>query len=894
MPVRPQVSYPGVYVQEVPSGVRTIVGVSPSIAVFVGRAKQGPMNKPVLCLNYSDFERVFSSEYAGSDMVRAVRLFFQNGGTQCYAMRIADGATPSQVTLRNEGNTADVLTVTAKSPGLVGDEIRLAVTYNGLHPESTFNMEIFRWGTNSTGGLVKQDVENWQNLSMDLNNARYVEDFINQNSKLVNISDKGAVAAAAGYSQSGRAVPSRTNTIFRNQWIALMGTTGLIATGSPWTGTSQITSLRTYTGLTAKTYTFTVGGAGTLTAGTDAIPINWNDGSGKSGSITVPATYTIGGPIPVIEDISLSFGAGNLVNGEQFTLEVLPTRHFRISVDNGSFADIDLSGLDFNSAPLNTATGIRNNLAGKIQSIINDTLPAGSTIAVSFETGPTGLAGEDNQSTDILRISSANADVRIEPAATFDLAARLMLGTAQGGIEVSRYAQTRPAPTGVVFNINNLVAFAQRVQPAFRTFTINTTDIDLTNTLETGSVATDRMYQDGYSPSITGNSDGVREKWSIIANAINAQKASDPTFKWSAEVWGSRLALIAGEGGENSQGSIATSGGDGDNIGGNFIQNVRYYSLGVSGQGNFQQNGIAGADGSAPTLTNYRDAFQVLDKEVDLFNLMILSADEDHSSSTTSSLWGPASIFCQKRRAFLLMDPPASWATVQKATDPATGVNSLRVGLVKDHSAVYYPRITIRENGLNKNVGPSGAIAGLMARIDGSRGVWKAAAGTEADLRGIVGLEYKLSDDENGVLNQRAVNTLRIFPNGIVSWGARTMDGDDDFASEYKYIPVRRLALFMEESLYRGLKWVVFEPNDEPLWAQIRLNVGAFMHNLFRQGAFQGQTPKEAYFVKCDQETTTQNDINLGIVNIVVGFAPLKPAEFVIIYLQQLAGQVEA
>jgi phage tail sheath protein FI len=120
------------------------------------------------------------------------------------------------------------------------------------------------------------------------------------------------------------------------------------------------------------------------------------------------------------------------------------------------------------------------------------------------------------------------------------------------------------------------------------------------------------------------------------------------------------------------------------------------------------------------------------------------------------------------------------------------------------------------------------------------------------------------------------------------------MDGDDDFQSEYKYIPVRRLALYMEESLYRGLKWVVFEPNDEPLWSQIRLNVGAFMHDLFRQGAFQGTTPKEAYFVKCDKETTTQNDINLGRVNIHVGFAPLKPAEFVILYLQQMAGQVQS
>jgi hypothetical protein len=126
-----------------------------------------------------------------------------------------------------------------------------------------------------------------------------------------------------------------------------------------------------------------------------------------------------------------------------------------------------------------------------------------------------------------------------------------------------------------------------------------------------------------------------------------------------------------------------------------------------------------------------------------------------------------------------------------------------------------------------------------------------------------------------------------------VTWGARTARGADQLADEYKYIPVRRLALFIEESLYRGTQWVVFEPNDEPLWAQIRLNVGAFMQNLFRQGAFQGQSPQQAYFVKCDKETTIQNDIDLGIVNIVVGFAPLKPAEFVIIKLQQMAGQIQ-
>jgi hypothetical protein len=186
-------------------------------------------------------------------------------------------------------------------------------------------------------------------------------------------------------------------------------------------------------------------------------------------------------------------------------------------------------------------------------------------------------------------------------------------------------------------------------------------------------------------------------------------------------------------------------------------------------------------------------------------------------------------------------------------------------------------------------------MAGLYARTDGERGVFKAPAGIDAVLRGVTGLAFKLTDPENGVLNPLGLNSLRTFPViGHVAWGARTLVGADQLASEWKYIPVRRLALFMEESLFRGTQFVVFEPNDEPLWAQIRLNVGAFMQNLFRQGAFQGTTPKQAYFVKVDSETTTQNDIDRGIVNIVVGFAPLKPAEFVIIKIQQIAGQTEA
>jgi phage tail sheath protein FI len=152
----------------------------------------------------------------------------------------------------------------------------------------------------------------------------------------------------------------------------------------------------------------------------------------------------------------------------------------------------------------------------------------------------------------------------------------------------------------------------------------------------------------------------------------------------------------------------------------------------------------------------------------------------------------------------------------------------------------------------------------------------------------------KMTDPENGRLNPLGLNCLRNFrAYGNVVWGARTLAGSDALGSDWKYLPVRRFALFMEESLYRGTQWAVFEPNDEPLWGQIRLNIGAFMHDLFRKGAFQGKTSTEAYFVKCDNETTTQSDINRGIVNIEVGFAPLKLAEFVIIKFQQMTGKIE-
>lgn len=278
-------------------------------------------------------------------------------------------------------------------------------------------------------------------------------------------------------------------------------------------------------------------------------------------------------------------------------------------------------------------------------------------------------------------------------------------------------------------------------------------------------------------------------------------------------------------------------------------------------------------------------------EQADLFNLLCIPPYLS-SGDIEDGLIDEAVAYCKSRRAFLIIDPPSSWKSKEAAKD---GIGA-SVGSSTDYAAVFFPRFK-QPNPLHRNqmeeFAPCGAVAGIFARTDASRGVWKAPAGLEATLNGVPELSVNLTDPENGELNPLSVNCLRTFPAaGRVVWGARTRQGDDRLASEWKYIPVRRLALFIEESLFRGTQWVVFEPNDEPLWAQIRLNVGAFMHNLFRQGAFQGRTPREAYFVKCDSETTTQDDRNKGVVHIQVGFAPLKPAEFVVIQIQQMAGQI--
>jgi hypothetical protein len=800
----PPLSYPGVYIVEVPSGVHTITGVATSITAFFGRAVMGPLNTAVRILSLSDFTRAFGGPHPESDLAQSVRLFFDNGGTDCYVVRLAKGAMPAVINLKSLDNK-NVLTATAKSPGALGNGLKLEVSYGTALPDETFNLTVIQEDAG-----VETGRETFLGLTMDPASPMFAPSAVTQGSSFIKLD-------LHPDSKPG-------------------GATDLTDLTKSFRGFSQSRVFET----------------------------------------------TAGPPLTAFRN--------------EFEAMLTNTPNFRVSADGSQPVDIDLSTVLGPAAPA-IAPGSAwtlADMAARIKQVMNPQLNgaiAGLAVDAAFQTSG------DFAALRIIADSGAKRSVHVTRASdtTKDFATAALLGIDQGGMEAARYSNFRPAPTGAVFDdVGALIGLAGRQRDDITKITIDAEPPGITfDFTALSAAATDRWFVDS-----KGKRDGVREKLQAIVQAVNNATASS----WRAELWGYRLALIAKSGAANKIPASVVSAGNTTLGGGNFAMNVRRYSLGTTGTSPFQVAPVAGDkgdDGVAFGLTEFQGVqanqtgLYALDG-VDLFNLMVIPGDSGIPSSVQETFWGPASNYCQSRRAFLLIDPPDSWVQNKRpaVVNNAALITTLRTTVAKLNSAVFFPRLIYNSGGLRKTIAPSGAIAGLMSRIDATRGVWKAPAGIEADLRNIVDLEVNLTDAENGVLNKQAVNCSRIFPSGMVNWGARTMDGFDDQGSEWKYIPIRRLALFLEESLYRGTKWVVFEPNDEPLWAKIRLNLNAFMMGLFRQGAFQGGTPDKAFFVKCDSETTTQADRNLGIVNILVGFAPLKPAEFVIIRIQQIAGDL--
>ncbi len=753
MPTTP--TYPGVYIEEIPSGVRTITGVSTSITAFVGYAPSGPLDVAVRVLSQGDYDRIFGGLHRDSAMSYAVQHFFANGGTNALIVRTATGAAPASVVLENAAGP--VLTVRAADAGGWGNNVAIEIDYATANPDSTFNMTLTRTEDQGAGPVVVAacDPEVVEAVEMSGN---YVESVVNAGSALANVTRSAGLTFAQGLSRSG--------------------------------------DLSTF-------------------AFTDAD--RRIDGMVDS---TTPFSLDIAGALPTnVGELTASITAAITAAG--LAGRMTAARVDALGADDASGDHVQLTS---------AATG------------------DGSAVQITASGRNTGL------------------------------------GLANGGREIDGSAATRPAQNGTtsadlaeVMGTSLTMPAALRIQILDRSTNPVSTILGDTDIGTLSSTVAGPDLRAALEAAIRGVGHEATDNARVELNGTHLR------IMTSAATPGASIEFLTGGASTGLQ-TAASAGG---------TVNLQGYSLGIGAAAGNQSGAQAGSDGTPPNgtaLIGSAEAKSGMNAllDVDLFNILCIPRTADLPEAEAGAVISAGLALCEAERAFYIVDPERS-RVLGDIGDWVAGVDKSKNG------AVYFPRVNGADpldNFRVRDMAASGALAGIYARTDAERGVWKAPAGTAANVRGVRGLQHTLTDGENGILNPAGINVLRTFSDfGTVSWGARTLQGADAQASEWKYVPIRRLALFIEESLYRGSQWVVFEENDEPLWAQIRLNLGAFMQRLFTQGAFQGSTPQSAYFVKCDGETTTATDRNLGIVNIVVGFAPLKPAEFVILKIQQIADQ---
>lgn len=760
MPTTP--TYPGVYIEEIPSGVHTITGVGTSITAFVGYTAKGPVNKAVRILNPGDYERNFGGLHRDSLVSYGVRQFFLNGGADAYVVRVATGTVTAGIVLQDPSGN-DVLSVSAANEGDWGNYLRLDVDYATSNPDSTFNMAVTRFELRN-GTLAPVESEVFRNLSMNSRSSTYAINVVKSGSKLIRLERE---IEAPGFDNRGFSL-SKGLLDFPPLADTQINLTGILDSEDPFT---------------------------LILAGDPPIDI-----PGLVAAINSAIDITVPGRL--VAQQADAEGAFDDISGNYVQL---------ISTDENEFSSVIIS-----------------------RSSINDLSPA------------------------------------------------LGLGLANGGREKEGASTRRPAATGT---FSGDLAGCMSTSIAAGSVTVRVFDhssgseVEMLNEpVEFAGGDDIPAARDALQAAIRSIDDLATRKATVELNGIFLRVTS------SADTPNASIRL----------GGVPVNDDHLRLNDSHAFRNLQQYSVGT-GVTAFAQNGaVPGNDGTKPGGTeiigNYGDKTGIYAlRDVDLFNIMAIPETTVLEDTEANSVIANAISFCEEMRAFYLVDynPTRDFTTI------GDWVSNL--GRQKN-AAVFFPRVQAADplDGYRlQNFPSSSTIAGLFARIDTERGVWKAPAGTEAGLQGVQDLSAILTDPENGVLNQKGINCLRAFPGvGHVCWGARTLEGSDTLGSEWKYIPIRRLALFLEESLFRGTKWVVFEPNDEPLWAKIRMNVGAFMMRLFRQGAFQGSTPDKAFFVKCDAETTIQDDRNLGVVNIEVGFAPLKPAEFVVIKIQQIVGEL--
>lgn len=759
--------HPGVYIQEIPSGLQPIEGVSTSTAAFIGKAEKGTIGQAELVTKLSDFQSAYGTFLNDSYLAYGVFQFFNNGGKKAYIVRVAGaGAAAASIALQDRKG-ARTLLVSALNEGAWGNDLSLVITDSASDPNNAFTMQVLQDRSTQNPPLPPLVLETMAGLVMDPTSPNYVDTVVAQKSQNISAQADTGNQATAGAGTSRSAVLSGGD-----------GSAALklgVANGG----------------------TETAGGAGT---------------SGTSVSGAAPSTN------PPADE-----------------------RAFQINLDGDGAQNVVLPPGPATGADI--AAAIQN--AVRALSAINPAHQAAySGFTCAFGTTYTLTSGTTGATSTVVVTPSTASAVSLAAGLGFMITVNgdgphlVTPGAASGGAAVATAIQTA---------VRGISANRSANASAFSTFTATYDNSNAAN-----------------APALVLTSGQSGTSSSVVVTNSPAQNAAGT------------LGLGLSNGGTEINGAAVLRPA-------NSAQPNTEYHLGVGTVAGHVVSVTLGVDGALPGDLEHKNGLTALDviHDVNIVCIPGISSPDVVSTGTN---------YCAQRGdCFFIGDPHSTDDTVDEAR---TFVNSLTVK--SSYGAVYYPWLEIADpTGVSTSpipAPPSGFVAGMYAQIDAKRGVWKAPAGTEANVAGAVGLVADTTDSQQDFLNPIGVNVIRSFPaSGIVIWGARTLATLSD--PEYRYVPVRRTAIYLEQSIYNGIQYAVFEPNDTGLWSSLRMNVGAFMMQQFRAGAFQGKTPNDAFFVKVDETTTTQQDIDSGTVNILVGFAPLKPAEFVVLKLTQKVGQ---
>lgn len=832
-------TYPGVYVQEA-EGPRAIPGVSTSTTAFVGFLKRGPVDEPTRVLNFADFERTFGGLDPDCETTFAVHQYFANGGSEAWIVRVTgDAGIGNSPKAAKAAECVCNPTIKAANDGKWGNKLLLDVA------------------PAASGGVDRVDVTVHEYEERADKKPTIVRSF-----KIAGI--ENSLKSLQESIKTTHGIPIKVDGDAPTGKLEFTGVVGGVDPGIP-TGDLGV-NVSEPISLTSQVRLVSIDRCRIIEDIFTVVPA-------PKSPLLLTETVNESLVSSIFDIISISFGASSS--------KLSPAMYCKAVGGSASYSVGYVSGnIKFSiTVPKDILDKIASLGSIKIINIFKNDQESGrwETTTVSGNPIPTsGNGGHVNADQGIdIHHAVGGHDIKINIAKSKKGGADIAgADIKQLTLDAFEHAEAFFAGGNAHFifpkspsslTINDQVARkAYRLPESASSCAIAISSRLPSNlaSIPTAAIELERVIRENAVPCLKHVS--VKTVDGRLRIALTKPEYAGIKLEFS----GSAAEALKIKGAQK--------------------QNVQYSSF------------ANGEDGVMPTTDakkyfgneDAKNGLHALEK-LDVFNLLCLPdltrLDQDKAVQVVSE----AARYCKKRFAFLLVDPPQNLPSDQNAFAGAQKWLAKLAPKADDNVAAYFPTPIIPDPtrpGRSRPVAPSGIMAGIYAATDARRGIWKAPAGVDAPLRTVQSLSVNVSDAENGVLNKQGLNVLRSFPvYGVVPWGARTLHGDDDRASQqWKYIPVRRLALHIENSLQRGLRWAVFEPNGEMLWAQIRLTVGAFMQELFRQGAFAGTTPAQAYFVLCDRTTTTSTDQESGICNVRVGFAPLRPAEFVVLTIQQM------